>query len=330
MRITQNSGLDRYLLNLNSIETRQSKDQYKQSTGKDMESIADDPGRMVNVKQLSETINKNATYLENIASGLSELQYAGEQIDSMSEKFQRLRSLAVDATATGNSGNVFTLGVYVKGILNDLVNDANSDYNGKFLFSGTKTTEESITPGASGDKKPFELITDTPTSDNPSGLKVVFKGNTEDRSINKDAVSTEVISTNPKDLFGTNITELFAPVIKLYNIMTYNADGTKRDVNSAMTTDDVSKVNAAQAEIAQFNDNINKVSSVNGSKIIRLEALQSQTENQQIRLKDYRSLNEDADVAKTTLELAKENNILNYALQTGGSLIGKSLFDFLG
>ena len=330
MRVSTNINVNPYLQNLNDTQAKKQDLQTKISSGKDILSLADDPGRMVNTKQLSAAINKNDAYLNNIESGLSELRIVSEQIDAISDKFADIRSLAVDATATGNSTDLFSLGVYVKGLLSDLVNDANSDYEGHFLFSGTKTTKSSITPESPATNQyPFEIVTEAPTESNPSGMRVVFKGNNADRAINKDATSTEVINTKAEDLFGANSSEMFEPIVELYNIMTYNADGTKRQENSALTTSETARINAAQEKIANFNDRINNVSAQNGARINRLESISTQINNEQLRLKDYRSVNEDTNVASATLQLAKEQNLLDYSLKIGTQIIGRSIFDFL-
>ena len=110
-------------------------------------------------------------------------------------------------------------------MLSDLITAANADNNGKYIFSGTITSADSIATNASENSiantnnMPFELVQGEATADNPSGLSVVFKGNNKDREINKDSKTSEVINVKADDLFGEDSTEMFKPIIDMYNLL---------------------------------------------------------------------------------------------------------------
>jgi len=120
------------------------------------------------------------------------MRLASEIIDHLSGQFQKIKELSIDATQIGNLGQTESLAVYVKGILEDIVRNSNENMNGSYLFSGTKTILKSL-ENMEGSKidGPFELIEEEKTKDNPSGLKVIFKGNNEERTVNKDNYSIE-------------------------------------------------------------------------------------------------------------------------------------------
>ena len=61
----------------------------------------------------------------------------------------------------------------------------------------------------------------------------------------------------------------------------------------------------------------------------RIVNLRDQLTDENIRLKDYRSIREDADVAEAALNLRREETALQYALQVGARINQTSLFDFL-
>jgi flagellin-like hook-associated protein FlgL len=215
-------------------------------------------------------------------------------------------------------------------MLEDLVKEANANYNGKYLFSGTQTTPGSISnnpPGTNHD--PFELITEAPTASNPSGLRVIFKGNTNDRTVQTDKSSTEVINTKATDIFGTNGEDLFKPIVDLYNVLTYNSDGSVRQTNDTLTTGDVDKIGNLHSSINDLYNNLTSSSATNGSKINRLQAISDQLSNQNLNLDGFRSSLEDTDVAKTSINLQQDNIALQYSLQVGSKLMSNTLFDFL-
>ena len=61
----------------------------------------------------------------------------------------------------------------------------------------------------------------------------------------------------------------------------------------------------------------------------RMDAVKSQTTEENTRLDTIKSSYEDADYAQTAINLAKDDSALQYTLQVGSQLMSKTLFDFL-
>ena len=312
------------------IQSDKAKEQLRLTTGEYITELADEPKRFVAAKSLHKLIERNNAIKNNIEQTLNEFSVVEEQLRSISDKLQTIRQTAIDSTLTGNTGNLHSLGIYVKGILEDIVKDANMDFNGHFVFAGTKTTPNSLEKiGSENYPYPFELIKDTPTNNNPSGLRIIFKGNFKDREISKDAYHNEIINTKADELFGNKGTEILETIIKLYNLMAYNSDGTPRAFTDVYTTDDQKKLDEYQKQIADQIIKINAVSANIGAKYKRFDDLRLQMNNQELLLKDFLSQEKDTDFAKSTLELKKAENSLSYTLQVGSTILKKSLFDFL-
>ena len=330
MRISTNQVYGPFETSLQNIQNSVNTDQTKIISQKDILNLSDDTKRLVEAKSLTNVINSNTQYKTNIDSAVSELQSTSTQLDAMSSKLQDLRQLAIDATQAGNVGNLPTIATQVKGILGDLVNDANYDYNGKYIFAGTLTTPASIKPvGTATDKLPFEITNVASDPTNLSGMQVVFKGNNNDRSINKDANTSEVINTKASDMFGAGGTALFNNVVSLYNLLEYHSDGTKRQVDDTFNTQDSATLNQLQTNIGNSIDTLNNLNGVAGDKISRLQLMSTQNTSENTQLQEFLSQTQDTDVAATTLDLQRNNNALQYTLQIGSQLVQKTLLDFL-
>lgn len=330
MRISTNSVFIPYERNLEEIQNRRVKADVQISTGKRIINMGDEPESMVQAKKLSNIIDHNAEYLDNIEESLAELYQVDGQLTAISDKFVRIRELAIEATQTGNTGNLYSLGVYVKGLLDDIIKDSNADFNGHFLFSGAKTTPDSLDKTAQAQNdSPYELIQDNPDANNPSGYKIVFKGNQSERLINKDAQTIEKINVASEDIFGTDGTEFFNSVIDLYNLLTYNSDGATRSTNDLFSKAEFDKLNKYQAQIQEYQIKLDNTTAVNGIRINRLENIAAQMKEEAIRLKEFRSMTEDADITRAAINLQKEETALQYSLQMGSRLLQNSLFDFL-
>jgi flagellar hook-associated protein 3 FlgL len=328
-RITNNTSFIAYQRNLEEIQSRQYKEQIRISTGKQILSLDENPSDFVNVKQLSTKISEKENYQNVIANSLNEMKTASGSIEYIADSLLKIRDTSLEGRQITNQGNTQALATSMKGILEDIINQANKDYNGKLLFSGTKTTASSINSNIlTSDNMPFEMIQSNPSADNPSGIRVIFKGNENDRIINKDARSTEVINAKSSQIFGENLTVL-SDVINIYNLFTYNPDGTKRGANDALTKGDIDKLDIYQKNITNTYDNINKFNSDLGTKIDRLDSIQAQMDQEITMLKDFKSLKNDTDITKSTIELKKNETALQYSMQVGSRIMQNSLFDFL-
>lgn len=330
MRVTQNSKFSPFQTSLQDIQMRLTKEQARLSSGQKIITLSDAPKEIVDVKRITDTIARNKQYQSNINQALKEITNVSETLDSMTNNFTKIRDLAIDATQSGNFGNLPVLALDIKGILDDILRDANSDFNGKLLFSGTKTTNASITvtPPATNNN-PFELVQETPATGNPSGYKVIFKGDFNDREIYKDGNIKESINTKADEIFGTGGVKVFEDVVNLYNLLMYNKDGNKRGSGDTFTTSDLAKLNDYQKSIAKTIENLGEKNGKNGAQITRYEALSELLTSENTRLEEIRSQDADTDVTQSAMTLSRENTALQYSLQVGSKLVQQTLFDFI-
>lgn len=330
MRITQKSITSSYLRDLESLQDRKLKDETRLNTGKALTSLSDAPDKLVDSKRLSSRLTQNNNFLDVIGQGLGEMRAGEDKLQSIGDKIQNIRQITIDATQIGSTGSLYTLGNSVKGLLMDIITDANADFNGKYLFSGSKTTPESLTPVENSKfQTPFELIEGTPTKENPSGLTVAFKGNFEKRLVNKDVRTTEQINTTADDLFGASGTETFTNIVNLVNKLCYNSDGKQRSSTDLLSKTDLFEIDGFQKTIQDYSEGMSNLVAGAAERSTRMQTVNDQIVEENVRLKEMKSLNEDTDYAKTVMSLKLAETSLQYSLQIGAKLMQHSLFDFL-
>lgn len=330
MRISERSLFTAYSRNLDNVQNKHMKESMRLSTGQQILTLSDGPDKIVDIKTMTALIEQNKNYKEVVDQAVGEMTVAEEHLQSITDTFSEIRQIGIDATQTGSSGNTYTLGVYVKGMLQDILNDANANFNGKYLFSGTATTQDILGYDSNNNPiPPFELVQGEITADNPSGLSVVYHGNNEERIINKDSKSTEVININSTEMFGDSGTEYLNQVVDLYNLLSYNKDGTVRKIEDVFDREDVDKLGDIQGAIARYSDLVNNTTARAATRRVRMENVSYQMNEEITRLKDFRSLSSDADIARTTLNLKLEETALQYSLKAGSMMMQNSLFDFL-
>lgn len=330
MRVTNNNRYTVLTRNLEEIQKRKFEEEIRITTGKQIINLSDAPNQLSNVKRLTSVIERKEQFQENINRALSEISVVGDKLNAISDRFILVRQTALEASSTGNNSNLPTIGVYMRGILEDIIKDANTDFNGQYTFAGTKNTPASISVDDPNDEPfPFLIIEGDATEDNPSGLRVEFRGNFKEREINKDEYSTEVINTRADQVFGEGGTEVFGAIIDIYNVFTYRSDGTKRESGDLFTTEELKLVDKYQKKVAQVYEDLINVNSQQGTVMTRLESVHIQYSEELTRLRELRSLDSDTDVSKATVKLMQEETALQYALQVGGRMMPQTLFDFL-
>ena len=330
MRVTSNSYAKPYINSLNTVQESKYKNEIRINTGQKNLSLTDSPKDVVNSKLVTEMMDRNKKYLNNIQESYSEMQAANNAMETLQSKIQQIRQAAIDSTQTGNMGNLETLAVDIRGWIDDVIRDANLDNNGEFLFSGTKTSPKSlIDENGVTHKYPFELIQGEADEKNPSGLSVKFYGNLKERSINKDAATTEVINTTADKMFGENGTQALEALIDLYNVMAYREDGTARVKTDYYNKSDIARLDVAQQKLADSSDLISRANAVNGSRTNRILAVSDQITEENLRLKNILSNYSDTNYAETMIQLTKDQTALNYALKIGAQIHSQSLFDFI-
>lgn len=330
MRVTQFSKYTPYLSQLEEIQSRKYLNELRLSTGKNIVDISDTPDLLVQSKRFENQIKLHQQYLKNIEYSKNFVQHTSETIETIANNIQKIREIAISATQIGVAPDVSVLGKQIRGILDDIVKNLNSDFDGQFIFAGNLLTPDSINqPIGSTNTLPFEIIQETPTADNPSGLKIIFKGNTKKIIVNLGKFSSEAINTTVDEMFADSALSDLNKIIDLYNLLLYNRDGNLRTETDLFNSDDLSKLNDYQKEIGKIYDRLNRANAHNGALMDRLDALKEQTNSLLTSFQGYRSQVTDTDFAAATIQLNKDQTTLQFALQVGARLTNTTLFDFL-
>lgn len=332
MRITQNSAVGKYETNLMEVRRRFTKTQNEIGTGTTLNTLSDNPAAVGEVDRLTNTILQNTAFKKNMEDALTDTSNVEEALDN----FKSVMMSSMDIMRTGvnptNFDKLPVLGQNLRQLIDDMVQIANYDYDGRFLFSGTKTTRASIQAQAPATNDlPYELVKDPAIASpqNPEGLRVVFKGNNEERRVRTSVNSTERVNVVPEDAFGSGGTEVFDTIIRAYNIIRYQQDGTPRGDRDFMEPDRARELQGLLDKMGDSFDHINGATARLGGVINRMQTLSDQLENENTTLRDLRSAKEDTELPSALISLRKDELALQTSLQIGVDVIQRSLFDFL-
>lgn len=330
MRVSTNSIFRDYQRNLNETQFKINSENLRISSGKKNLNISDNTADVVDADTLGNRIDRNEAFKGNISTNLDKMKQVDMTLRAISDKMQEVRQYVVDVSKTSTGYNHFAIAQAIKGALEDIVSLANSDNNGSYLFAGTMTKPKDIKDAnPTMNNLPFEIVQGTATPTNPSGLSVIFKGNNEDINVSLTDNSNEIVNTKAEDMFGAGGVEALQKIIDIYNVVAYDEAGNQRPARTLLNANEISKLNGLQKDIADKYDEMNVLSSVNGSKINRLNDTINFLESENLRLGELKSKKEDTDIAESVMNLKKEENILQFSLQVGSRINQLSLFQFL-
>src|ERR1700722_12940284 len=148
-RITPSMVTSTTLDNLNASLAAMERTSDELSSGKTILEPSDNPYGASQVIDLQSQLEGLSTYEANAQDGISWEQTASSSMDNMSEVTQRVRELLVQgANGTYNKSDLETMALDVEQLTETIKQDANAQYAGQYIFSGTATTTAPYESGA--------------------------------------------------------------------------------------------------------------------------------------------------------------------------------------
>ncbi|MGD6804725.1 flagellar hook-associated protein FlgL [Rossellomorea aquimaris] len=300
MRVTQSMLTGNSMRNLSSSYDRMGKLQDQLATGKKITKPSDDP--VVAMKGMF--YRSNLTGIEQYKRNLSELYLWMENsesgIDQANQGLQRVRELTIQ----GKSGTLSpedqkAVATEIEQIKQDLVNTADTQVAGRYIFHGTDVS-----------KSPIE----NKGLDNTQAPQVA--ANLANPSI--DSYEIEVsrgvslkANVNPNNVFSQKMFDAVHNIQKALE----NGDTAALDTELGNLDDVIDTMSAERSEL--------------GARYNRLEMVEDRLMQQEITASRVLSDNEDADIERVITDLKTQESVHRAALGVGARIMQPTLMDFL-
>jgi flagellar hook-associated protein 3 FlgL len=295
MRITQSMLSSNSLKNLSESYRKMGQYQDQLSTGKKITKPSDDP--VVSMKGMF--YRSNLTEVEQYKRNLSELYLWMENseagIEQANNGLQRVRELVIQ----GKNGSLSpsdrnAIAREVEQIKSDLVQVANTQVSGRYIFHGTDTDHPPV-----------------PTENPPT-----VASNLTDPAINtyKVEISRGVplrANVNPAKLFNQ----------QMFDVV--------QGVQEALKNNDTASLDNLLGQLDEVSDNILAERSELGARYNRLEMIDDRISQQEVMANRVLSDNEDADIERVITDLKTQESVHRAALGVGARILQPSLLDFL-
>lgn len=295
MRITQTMLSNNMLRHLFDSQIKMDKYLTQTYTGKKITRPSDDPVIAMKGIDYRTEVKEVEQFRRNATEVWTWLDNTDEALDKATKVMHRLEELAVQAandTLTDNERrNIQTEVLQLK---DQLIEIANTNVNGKYIFNGTDTDIPPLDKGATdGNYQNF-------TSGDVNSFSIeVAKGILMNANLSPEGVFDD---------------ELMASIDSFI---------------TALANDDQDAINDSIANLNKSSLNIINARADVGARMNRLEIVEDRLAEQEAIAKELMSKNEDIDFEEAVTNLITQETLHRAALAAGSRIIQPTLMDFL-
>ncbi len=271
------------------------------SSGKTILEPSDNPYGASQIIDLQSQLEGLSSYESNAQDGISWENTASTAMSSMGQAAQRVRELLVQgANGTYNASDLETMALQVEQLAEGIKQDANTQYAGQYVFSGTATTTA-----------PYE-----------QGAEDEYQGNAETVSRAVGPGATVTITTNISTLLGNGEASKDGKLLDTLRTIAKNMRAGTPEAQEALGTTDLQNLEGNLEALTQLQ-------AAAGSATDQLQTALSRNEDLQSSISQALSNTDDTNVATASIAYANEQAAYEAALRAAASIVQESLLNFL-
>ena len=291
-------------------------------TQKKVNTLSDNPTEIATIMNLNQQLSQIESYYSNITKAQQKFDSLDDTFSAVNNKLNRINDLGLQLlNGTGSIATVAATKTEIDQLIESVVDEANTSYNGQYVFSGAKVQ-----------KQPYEIQRDN----NGQIIGVVYNGSVEgtEGSERKYEISSGVrVTTNITGdaVFGyydaTTGTGngLFDSLVKLSNVA-----ATYDDSVAAGTVDAYfAKLQTAMSGLESGMEHVAAVRSDFGSRSSRLTLTKSSLEDLELTTTSQKSSFVDIDMVEALTNLVQQNYAYQSSMQVYMATQQNSLLNYL-
>lgn len=295
MRVSNQAVYDAITNNLANASDAMLRANQVVSSGKKINRLSDDPVGLVSVINLRSSLANIGQLERNIAMGKSWLNAGESALRQMEGILTETKTLCIQmANGTNGATERENAAVAVEGHLQQILSLANTQVDGRYIFSGTRTDTAPYDPDDwkeyQGNETPFEV------------------------RIGKD-MNLSVGRTGP---------EIFGEDGEADNIFE-----TLSDLKASLNGNDVDGIQEAMGNLDAHMDHLRTLTSDTGAKHQRMETKETIIQDLRLSYTERKSGIEDADIAEAIMELKAKETAYQAALAGSSKVMNMSLVNYL-
>ncbi len=303
-RITNQMAAQTTLAGIESALDRLDTTQQELSTGKSINQPSDNPSGTALTLQLNNDLSNLTGYNNNVTDGTGWTTAQTSALSDITNAVQRVQELVQEAAnGTQNQSDLNASADEVNQLIDEIKQDANTQYDGQYVFSGSATTTQ-----------PYQ-----------SGSSDTYGGNSSSVTREIGPNTSLTVNANLAGVLGSGQTVSGQPAGDglLLNTLRNISDDMQSGNSSALSGADLTNLGSSLNSLLGLSANV-------GSTTDRLQMASSRIASLQNSATDTLSSTQDADMAQTEINFSTQQAALTAALQAGAQIVQQSLMNFLG
>ena len=297
MRISDSMLQSNFLSNLNNSKEKMQKLQTEVASNNKVNNPSDSPSGAAKIMRFKANVSQTKDFIKNVDNSSAFLQ---ESIRGLEYIFDETTKVLVNLAEVKNPRNDSNLNTYADQIdasLNIILESANTEFNGQFVFGGTDDSKPPY--GYTVDKSAIELK----VNDVSGNRKVKISKNI-----------TQKINVAGSELFGNvDGTDIFNKLIEIRDNLRNGIKPTDEDVKA----------------IEDFSTSVRNHLSEAGNVSNKLDASGEILSNQVLTLEGLISKESDVDIAAAMIDLQNYDYSLQLSYKMSSMFLTKSILDYI-
>jgi len=286
-----------FLSNLNNSKEKMQKLQTEVASNNKVNNPSDSPSGAAKIMRFKANVSQTKDFKKNVDNSSAFLQ---ESIRGLEYIFDETTKVLVNLAEVKNPRNDSNLNTYADQIdasLNIILESANTEFNGQFVFGGTDDSKPPY--GYTADKSAIELK----VNDVSGNRKVKISKNI-----------TQKINVAGSELFGNvDGTDIFNKLIEIRDNLRNGIKPTDEDVKA----------------IEDFSTSVRNHLSEAGNVSNKLDASGEILSNQVLTLEGLISKESDVDIAAAMIDLQNYDYSLQLSYKMSSMFLTKSILDYI-
>jgi flagellar hook-associated protein 3 FlgL len=318
MKATQGTTYRSLYAQIERISNRLQDLRTTTATGKKLNKPSDDPSAVRPVLNTRTQIRATERYLGTMGTALDRMQILDGHMDHVENVLVRVKELAINSiNGTLDEQGLSTLADQVGQMKAELLDTANAQVDGKYIFAGF---EESTRPFETNSSYDSELY----DSADPATWPLLYNG--DENATRLEISPGEYVQVNLTGcaLFGgdaDNNGEVDSDGVDIFATLTR--------VEEAMRANDMEGVGAELDTLDVCADQARRLRGKMGNNAQRVETAMEHMEGIQIDLQQTLSRYEDADLIEAIASLTQQEQAFEAALNVTAKVSQLSILDFI-
>jgi flagellar hook-associated protein 3 FlgL len=297
MRISDSMLQSNFLSNLNNSKEKMQKLQTQVASNNKINNPSDSPSGAAKIMRFNANISQTKDFIKNVDNSTAFLQESIRGLEYILDETTKVLVNLTEVENPRNDSNLNSFADQIDASLNIILESANTEFNGQFVFGGTDDSQSPY--GYSDDNSAIELKVD-----DVSGERKV--------KISKNI--TQKLNVTGSDLFGNlDGTDIFNKLIEIRDNLRNGIKPTDEDVQT----------------IEDFSTSVRNHLSEAGNVSNKLDASSEILSNQVLTLEDLVSKEREVDLASAMIDLQNYDYSLQLSYKMSSMFLAKSILDYI-